>query len=105
MDSCTSLAEHTSLEMTRYCRKLFSDEEAINYSCLSPFVPYALYQSAVIQLQLVKHSPQAQYEENISFFKQVLKNFNKRWLIAGEVILRYMSITEADSSKANIWPS
>ncbi|KAK0761215.1 hypothetical protein N5P37_006162, partial [Trichoderma harzianum] len=77
-----TLAEHTALETTRYCRKLFEDEEAINYSCLSPFVPYALYQSAVIQLQLLQRDPNAKYEDNVDFLKQVLRNFGKRWMLA-----------------------
>lgn len=79
-----TLAEHTALEMTRYCRKLFGDEEAINYSSLSPFVPYALYQSAVIQLQLLQRDPKAKYEENIEFLRQVLSNFGKRWMLASK---------------------
>lgn len=102
-DRCPAkLSEHTALEMTRYCRKLFEDEEAINYSCLSPFVPYALYQSAVIQLQLLNCSPQAKYEENVNFLKQILRNFSKRWLLAGKVVLkRYVSTANTNNSKAN----
>lgn len=86
-DCSEGLAEHTSLEMTRYSRKLFGDEEKIDYSSLSPFVPYAVYQSAVIQLQLQKRNPQEKYEDNIDFLKQVLRKFNKRWLLAGKVML------------------
>ncbi|KAL6816182.1 hypothetical protein V8C40DRAFT_254667 [Trichoderma camerunense] len=83
-----TLAEHTALETTRYCRKLFGDEEAINYSCLSPFVPYALYQSAVIQMQLLQRDPTAKYEDNIEFLKQVLRNFGKRWMLASKYLLK-----------------
>ncbi|KAI5456868.1 hypothetical protein BGZ63DRAFT_80730 [Mariannaea sp. PMI_226] len=82
------LAEETSLGITRYCRRLFGNEEEIDYGILSPVVPYTLYQAAVIQIQLHKRNPQVRYEENINFLKRVLMNFNRRWLVAGKYLLR-----------------
>ncbi len=78
------LVEETSAEIARHCRRLFGVEEDINYGALSPFVPYTLYQSAVIQLQLLKRFPKSEYEDNVQILKRVLRSFNKRWLVAGK---------------------
>ncbi|RDW58511.1 hypothetical protein BP5796_12441 [Coleophoma crateriformis] len=88
-----TLLEETSLELTRYCRRLFEVEEEINYGLLSPFVPYALYQSAVVQLRFANQNLITTYAENVAFLKQVLGYFTKRWLVAA----RYLRELEGDS--------
>jgi hypothetical protein len=80
-----ALVEETSVEITDYCRRLFGIEEQIHYGILSPFVPYALYQAAVIQQEIFKHNPETRYKRNIQFLKELLGSFNKRWLVAGNV--------------------
>lgn len=82
--------EEISIEITDYCRRLFGIEEQIHYDILSPVVPYALYQAAVVQQQILKHNPETRYKRNVQFLKQVLGSFNKRWLIAGNVISTYL---------------
>ncbi|RDW56777.1 hypothetical protein BP6252_13961 [Coleophoma cylindrospora] len=88
-----TLLEETSLELTRYCRRLFEIEEEIDYGLLSPFVPYALYQSAVIQLRFGNLNRVTTYTENVDYLKMVLGYFTKRWLVAA----RYLRELEADS--------
>jgi hypothetical protein len=85
-----ALVEEISTEITDYCRRLFGIEEQIQYGILSPFLPYALYQAAVVQQQILKRNPETRYKRNIQFLKQVLGSFNKRWLIAGNVISIYI---------------
>lgn len=75
---CAALTEETLVEITDYCRRLFGIEEQIHYGILSPFIPYALYQAAVVQQQILKHKPETRYKRNIQFLKQVLGSFNKR---------------------------
>lgn len=92
-----ALVEETAVEITDYCRKLFGIEEQIHYGILSPFIPYALYQAAVIQQQILKHNPERRYERNVHFLKQVLGSFNKRWLVAGNIILNYFIRNETNT--------
>lgn len=51
---------------------------------LSPFVPYALYQTAVIELRLWKQKGESQYKERADRMVQILWLFTRRWLIAGK---------------------
>lgn len=51
---------------------------------LSPFVPYALYQTAVIELRLWKQKGESQYKERADKMIQILCLFSKRWSIAGK---------------------
>ncbi|KAJ5880407.1 uncharacterized protein N7473_011460 [Penicillium subrubescens] len=53
---------------------------------LSPFVPYALYQTAVIELRLWKQKGEPQYKERADRMIQILWLFSKRWSIAGKYI-------------------
>lgn len=51
---------------------------------LSPFVPYALYQTAVIQLRLWEQNGKPKYKENLQLMVTLLDCFSQRWSIAGE---------------------
>lgn len=95
-----ALVEGTSLELARYCRRLFGVEETI-WGIFSPFVPYALYQFAVIQLRIMQRDPNPLYEANILFLKKVLGYFNKRLLVAG----RYLRELQVDSPPLLLRPA
>lgn len=96
-DRRAALVEEIAVEITDYCRRLFSIEEQIHYDIMSPFVPYALYQAAVVQQQLLKHNPETRYEKNVQFLKQILGSFNKRWLVAGNVETIYLIREETNT--------
>ncbi len=80
------LAEVQSLEIVRYSRLLFGAAEQVNYDGLSPFAPYALYQAAVIQRQMLERCSDPTYELNYQFLKLILAHYGKRWLVAGKLI-------------------
>jgi hypothetical protein len=49
----------------------------------SPYVPYALYPTAAIQLRLWRRTGIAIYKERFDTMVEILRQFNKRWSIAG----------------------
>lgn len=51
---------------------------------LSPFVPYALYQTAVIELRLWNLKGESRYKESADKMVQLLQHFSKRWHVAGK---------------------
>lgn len=69
-------------DMSDYILGMASDEN--KRFRLSPFVPYALYQTAVIELRLWKQKGQPQYKERADRMVQLLRHFSKRWSIAGK---------------------
>lgn len=54
---------------------------------LSPFVPYALYQTAVVELRLWKQKGESQHKERADRMAQLLRHFSKRWSIAGKLVI------------------
>lgn len=51
---------------------------------LSPFVPYALYQTAVIESRLWKQEGNSQHKERAYRMVELLRYFSNRWSIAGK---------------------
>lgn len=51
---------------------------------LSPFVPYALYQTAVIEFRLWKQKGESQHKERAYKMVEILRYFRNRWAIAGK---------------------
>jgi hypothetical protein len=90
---CRSLDEKTALfSMEQLSAKMaeitdhifnFAQDENKRFM-LSPFVPYALYQTTVIELRLWKQKGELQYKERADRMVQILWHFNKRWSIAGK---------------------
>jgi hypothetical protein len=77
-----------SIEVLEVCGRLFGEADKVDYGTLSPFVPYCLYQAAVVQHQLLKHVNHSDVvdgrsEHNLASLKKLLRSFNARWLIAG----------------------
>ncbi|KAF2495631.1 hypothetical protein BU16DRAFT_539560 [Lophium mytilinum] len=80
-----SSLEPLSRRIVDFSGQLFGKAEDIDYETLSPYVPYSLYQAAAVQCQLRKKTGDGVYETGLDSLKQVLRYFNKRWLIAGIV--------------------
>jgi hypothetical protein len=78
-----SALESTSTRITQFSRYLFGDAENVDYEVMSPFVPYSLYQAAIVQFRLYKKSNRADFKEATDSLKEILGYFSKRWLIAG----------------------
>ena len=76
--------EEWSMRIAQYSRHLFGDADNINYELLSPFIPYSLYQAAVVQYRMWKQTAERLHNEALDSLKTVLGYFNKRWLVAGK---------------------
>jgi hypothetical protein len=79
-----SLMEPLSTRIAEFANRLFGDVEGDNVKTLSPFVPYALYQAAVVQCRLWNRFGRDEYKENRESLKSILGRFNRRWLVAGK---------------------
>lgn len=69
-------------EISDYILGMASDEN--KRFRLSPFVPYALYQTAVIELRLSKQKGEPQHSARADRMVELLQHFTKRWSIAGK---------------------
>ena len=80
-------------EITQLLRKYFTDLQDANTSTFNPFMPYALYQAAVVyglviqDLKIVgdgKLLDQPEFEDDYKRIRNALSLFSKRWPCAGE---------------------
>jgi hypothetical protein len=88
-----SSMEPLSKQIAEFSRRLFGNGEGIDYGSLSPYVPYSLYQSAVVQHQLWKQTGQEIHKAALDSLKEILGHFHKRWLIAGTYTIAQHSLT------------
>jgi hypothetical protein len=58
----------------------------IDFPQISPYIPYCVYQSAVIQKRLWREGRGEVYGEREEWFKSVLRLFTRRWKGAGTYI-------------------
>jgi hypothetical protein len=72
-----------SAELVSFSHRLFGDAQSVNLDELSPFVPHALYQAAVIQGQLWMKTSDIHYMEALGSLRSVLHTHSKRWTVAG----------------------
>jgi len=100
-----SSMEPLSRKVAEFSRRLFGDGEDIDYGTLSPYVPYSLYQSAVVQHQAWKQTGHADHKAALDSLKEILGHFQKRWLIAGKYILTSKCYNGSAKQllKADIW--
>jgi hypothetical protein len=75
--------EELSTQIAGFTLRLFGDIEQINYSQLSPYVPYCVYQSAVIQEKLWRDRNEDICMERATWLKKFLELLNRRWRAAG----------------------
>ncbi len=76
--------EANSRTVTEFSRHLFGDPDAVDYGTMSPYVPYSLYQSAIVQYRLWKQTGDIKYQDGLGSQKDILGYFERRWLIGGE---------------------
>ena len=79
----TSL-ESTSTRIAVFSNYLFSDLSQVDLDKMSPYVPYSLYQAAVVQYRHLKQTGRPDHQVNLDSLKMILSNFRKRWLVAGK---------------------
>ena len=82
-DKSLSAMEPLSTQITEFSRQLFGPEKPVNYDLMSPYIPLSIYQSAVVQLRLLRKSGVAWHERAVSSLRDILMQFNKRWANAG----------------------
>jgi hypothetical protein len=75
--------EPISTRISEFSNRLFIQVELVELETLSPFVPYSLYQAAVVQLGLWKQTDSESYINAFESLKTILGHFKKRWLVAG----------------------
>jgi hypothetical protein len=83
---CTRISEFSS--------RLFLHVEHVEFETLSPFVPYSLYQAAVVQLSLWRRTDIESYRNAFESLKTILGHFKKRWLVAGICSLLQADLTQ-----------
>ncbi|KAH8807298.1 hypothetical protein F5884DRAFT_340117 [Xylogone sp. PMI_703] len=76
-------------QLTEHLLELAQDEK--NKMILSPYVPYALYQTASSQLRLWQQRNEIRYKEEADAMVTILRYFNRRWLIAGKYLIALTS--------------
>lgn len=79
----TSL-EQTSTRIAIFSDYLFADMSKVDIAKMSPFIPYSLYQAAIVQYRLFKRTGQPEYEQHVSSLKTIMTHFRERWWIAGK---------------------
>jgi hypothetical protein len=99
-----SSMEPFSKQIAEFSRRLFGNGDGIDYGSLSPYVPYSLYQSAVIQHQLWEKTGQAIHQAALDSLKEILGHFSRRWLVAGntEIFSQITSTYELTESQRSI---
>jgi len=81
--------EETSVRITAFSKHLFTNEELLDYSTMSPFIPYSIYQSAVMQYRLWKQTGQFEFKENLDSLKNVLDILGRRWMVASKSMVSF----------------
>ncbi len=79
--------EETSLRAFIFADAAVRDRENHPYELRSPDLPYSLYQAAIVQYRLWKHSGDPIYNQRFNSFKIMLRNFDSRWMAARKSIL------------------
>jgi hypothetical protein len=59
----------------------------IDFPQISPYIPYCVYQSAVVQKGLWRERKVEVYSEGEEWLKSVLRLFTRRWKGAGTYII------------------
>lgn len=69
-------------ELSEHLLAIAQDET--NKMTLSPYLPYVLYQTAVVQDRLWKQKNEVTYKQRAETMVTILKCFSKRWHVAGQ---------------------
>ena len=74
-----------ALQSTFYAKRCYELEQHFDYPTMSPYIPLALYQSALIFQRLSQVRTEPSDIEHIAEVKQILRHFAKRWAVSGEL--------------------
>lgn len=92
--------EATASRITQFSVFLFTPIEKVNINTLSPFIPYALYQAAAVQLRMWKLNKGKVYEQGVNSLRIILEHFNVRWRVAGNTMsIHYQKYLHCANSK------
>jgi hypothetical protein len=75
--------DHISTQKSNFLYRLLHDLDAIDYSLLSPYTCYCVYQAAVVQMRLWIERREQVYQQRVSWLKTVLEILDRRWRAAG----------------------
>lgn len=75
--------EETALGALTFSEAPYGDREG-NYEpeIFSPYLPYSLYQAAVVYHRLWTQSGHLIYRQRLDMLKAIIGNFTKRWMVA-----------------------
>jgi hypothetical protein len=76
--------ESCALYISQFSQHLFSDMEAVPLDTMSPFIPYSIYQAAIVQFRLWKQTQDSKYKEMFDSLQGILDFFGRRWENAGQ---------------------
>lgn len=77
--------EIVSTQMVALSQHLLkSAENESNLAMMSHFIPYALYQTAAIQLNIYRRSQNIAFQANAESIIQILTCLSRRWHTAGQ---------------------
>lgn len=76
--------EEQSSKTIEFAQSAVADRENFLRESLSPYLAYSHCQAGIIQYRLWKQHHDSLYRDRVQSIKFVLKEFSKRWLVAGE---------------------
>jgi hypothetical protein len=90
--------EDIAHESYLYAKNCYEDEHRFMLDILSPYLPYSLCQSAIIQHRLWMETNDELFRGRFHVLVDILRNFKKRWLVAGKYIQVLVSLEGKHSS-------
>jgi hypothetical protein len=76
--------ESAAIRLVEFSKHLFADPESMDIRYMSPFIPVALYQAAMIQYRTWQRTKEIFCRERVNVLLKILGHFGKRWFVAGE---------------------
>lgn len=97
IDFCTSIST-ISNQIRAFCDTLYSrpHRPTVKEELFSPFVPYSIYQAAVVHHNLWKQTHLMVYHTGFETLRSSLQRTGKRWLIA-RIYMQRLDTLENDS--------
>jgi hypothetical protein len=75
--------EETALGSLTFAEASYGNQEGIYVpETFSPYLPYSLYQAAVVDHRLWTQSGHLIYKQRLDTLKAIIGNFTKRWMVA-----------------------
>jgi hypothetical protein len=78
--------EPLATELARISKLIFENEAAINFTMLSPYYAYSVYQAAVVHHRLWKQTNEERYKDMLAMLQLSLGYLARRWTLAGNFL-------------------